>query len=234
MFGRRIKDSLSSVPGHPTWRKMRKARELGMAKLKVMNLEKLNSRPNKTLAPINPGQTVMVQNQTGSKPQRWERTGTVIETLPHRQYTIKMDGSDRVSLRNRKFLKPITPLQSDQQRPTTSTWSKLPPTLDNLDIAEESAPATPEPARETTTSPQAPSGTLPTPRRTKTAVPRRITVRVTAPDVGSTIIERKDLGRKETDLILPTTSERQPRRSSRSKTQPARLGMESYDCSETL
>ena len=42
-----------------------------------------------------------------------DKTGVVVERLPHRQYKIRMDGSGRVSLRNRKFLKNILPVCSD-------------------------------------------------------------------------------------------------------------------------
>ena len=35
------------------------------------------------------------------------KTGRVVEVLPNRQYQIRMDGSGRLGLRNRRFLKPI-------------------------------------------------------------------------------------------------------------------------------
>ena len=38
---------------------------------------------------------------------RWDRTGRIVEVLPFRQYRVRMDGSGRVTIRNRRFLKPI-------------------------------------------------------------------------------------------------------------------------------
>jgi len=149
VFGRRVKCSLPSLPQHAVWRAQRDAREVGMAKLKVENLAKLNARPHKTLTPLNVGQTVNVQNQTGPKPLRWERTGVIVETLPHRQYQIRMDGSGRVTLRNRKFLKPTTPLHVAQLSPARSAWpQRLPnetlpdlPTIDREEAGEEAEAA---------------------------------------------------------------------------------------------
>ena len=56
------------------------------------------------------GPVVQVQNQRGKDPLRWNRSGIVVESLENQQYTVKMDGSGRVSLRNRKFLRKIQPL----------------------------------------------------------------------------------------------------------------------------
>ena len=38
-----------------------------------------------------------------------DRSGIIAENLGYQQYTIKMDGSGRVSLRNRQFLRKIEP-----------------------------------------------------------------------------------------------------------------------------
>ena len=67
---------------------------------------------------------VAVQNQDVNHPNRWDRTGKVVEKLPHRQYRVKMDGSGRISLRNRKFLRPITPFSAGLDRQASTT---LPP-----------------------------------------------------------------------------------------------------------
>ena len=79
---------------------------------------------------------VMVQNQSGPHPLKWDKSGTVVEVLPFDQYNVKMDGSGRLSLRNRKFLKPITPFTTGLTRQTTTTTSPPPNTL----------PLTPTPA----------------------------------------------------------------------------------------
>ena len=36
-----------------------------------------------------------------------DRTGRIVEVLPFRQYRVRMDGSGRVTIRNRRFLKPV-------------------------------------------------------------------------------------------------------------------------------
>ena len=58
---------------------MNVARELGMAQLKLANKIRLDTQ-TRQLNPLPLGQTMLVQNQTGSKPTRWDRTRTVIET----------------------------------------------------------------------------------------------------------------------------------------------------------
>ena len=65
-----------------------------------------HSRP---LPPLPVGAVVQVQNQRGKDPLRWDRSGIVVESLGKQQYTVKMDGSGRVSLRNRRFLRKIEP-----------------------------------------------------------------------------------------------------------------------------
>ena len=55
------------------------------------------------------GQAVFCQNQTGNYPRRWSKTGVMIEKgAGPRQYRVRMDGSRRVCLINRKFLRKMT------------------------------------------------------------------------------------------------------------------------------
>ena len=67
----------------------------------------------KTLPPISPGSWVWVQNQASLE---WDKSGVVTEALANRQYTVKLDGSGRLSRRNRRHIKPI-----DDLRPATTT-----------------------------------------------------------------------------------------------------------------
>ena len=55
------------------------------------------------------GDSVLIQNQVGNHPSRWDITGVVVEVRDHDQYIVKVDGSGRMTIRNRKFLKKITP-----------------------------------------------------------------------------------------------------------------------------
>ena len=43
-------------------------------------------------------------NQNGAQAGAWDRTGTVTEQLPHASYSIKVDGSSRISQRTRQHL----------------------------------------------------------------------------------------------------------------------------------
>ena len=46
----------------------------------------------------------------GPYPTKWDRTGVVIEVRQFDQYLIKVDGSNRSTLRNRKFLRQFQPV----------------------------------------------------------------------------------------------------------------------------
>ena len=43
---------------------------------------------------------------THERNPRWTISGSVVECLPYRQYKIKLHGSGRIVVRNRKFLRP--------------------------------------------------------------------------------------------------------------------------------
>ena len=53
------------------------------------------------------GPHVSIQNQSGKKPAKWDRTGTIVETRDCDKYVIKVDGSGRLTLRNRRYLRKL-------------------------------------------------------------------------------------------------------------------------------
>ena len=57
--------------------------------------------------PLAIGDAVQLQNQTENHPTKWHNTGIIAEILPNRQYHVAVDGSRRVNVRNRKFLRRI-------------------------------------------------------------------------------------------------------------------------------
>ena len=61
------------------------------------------------LSPLKVGDTVRIQNQTGPYPTKWDKTGLIIEVRQFDQYMVRVDGSGRVTLRNRKFLRKYEP-----------------------------------------------------------------------------------------------------------------------------
>jgi hypothetical protein len=119
VFGRPIRDFIPIKPGlyqpRQEWLLTRERRELALARRHVVQ-EKRLAEHTKTLPRLKVTDVVMVQNQTGPHSLKWDRSGMVVEVLPFDQYKIKMDGSGRISLRNRKFLKPITPFTTGPSR----------------------------------------------------------------------------------------------------------------------
>ena len=132
------------------WKKTIRKRELQIAKSQKATHALDTAR---RLPPIAISTYVRIQNQATKK---WDRTGVIIESRPHRQYVVRLDGSGRLSLRNRRHLKVIAP-------PVTAPPVMTPPT---------SIPA-PQPS-----SPQPRSNTSPVPNPTEPYCidrPKRIT-----------------------------------------------------------
>ncbi|XP_057312316.1 uncharacterized protein K02A2.6-like [Hydractinia symbiolongicarpus] len=153
LFGRPIKDFIPILPGkylpHPTWVSMLEDREKALRRRHMAIAERL-SRYSKRLTPLCVGDNVRVQNQTGPYPRRWDRTGSVIEVRQHDQYVVRIDGSRRVTLRNRQFLRKFTPIQpnipferlADVRRtisPTTSPMIPAKPSDRDIDDSSHSA-----------------------------------------------------------------------------------------------
>ena len=137
LFGRSINDHLPSPNQiRKEWSELADAREKASMK-RQYNVNR-NQRDN-PLKPLQTGDIVTIQNQHGNQPLRWHNTGTIIESLPNRQYRILIDGSRRTTLRNRRFIRRINrnnrnPLQDDitnslpnqpTRAPTVSADTKL-------------------------------------------------------------------------------------------------------------
>ncbi|KAL8583504.1 hypothetical protein ACOMHN_056314 [Nucella lapillus] len=82
------------------------------------------SEHTRPLTPLVVGDKVRIQNQTGPHPLKWDKTGTVIEVRQFDQYVIRVDGSRRVTARNRKFLRKYIPAME----PISTQESKFPTT----------------------------------------------------------------------------------------------------------
>lgn len=120
LFGRKIRDFIPIHPyqyePHPVWKDTLRAREEALRVRHQKICDRL-SEHTKHLRPLKVGDTVRLQNQTGPFPKKWNRTGSVIEVRQFDQYVVRVDGSGRVTLRNRKFLRKYIPVVS--RRPTT-------------------------------------------------------------------------------------------------------------------
>ena len=119
IFGRPIRDFIPILPGHykphPTWRETLAAREEALRNRHMRSAERWTEH-TKRLPPLTVGDNVRIQNQTGPHPTKWDKTGLVIEVRQFDQYVVRVDGSGRVTLRNRKFLRKYLPVQQQQPR----------------------------------------------------------------------------------------------------------------------
>ena len=144
IYGRPIKDLIPILPGrykpHQVWQESLLAREEALRKRHMANHERWKEH-TRFLPPLSVGDHVRIQNQMGNHPKRWDKTGVVIEVRQYHQYVIRMDGSGRVTIRNRKFLRKYTPVhQDDRRRCILDDLTYLP--TDNSP-GQSSAPITP-------------------------------------------------------------------------------------------
>ena len=89
---------------HSQWREAWKLKEDALKERYVKTLENLNEH-TRPLAPLRHGDHVLIQNQRGRYPNKWDHSGTIVETKPNDQYVVKVAGSGRLTLRNRRFLR---------------------------------------------------------------------------------------------------------------------------------
>lgn len=121
VFGRPIRDFIPIPPGsykpHETWRQTLEAREEALRNRHMRDAERW-SEHTKRLPPLTIGDTVRIQNQRGPHPLKWDKTGVVVEVRQFDQYVVRVDGSGRVTVRNRKFLRRYQPVIPRQDRMT--------------------------------------------------------------------------------------------------------------------
>ena len=112
LYGRTLRDHLPTpmecLQQRSEWIILKADRERALAS-KYGRIEEDLKRHSRALNPLEVGNVVQVQNQRGKDPLRWDKSGIVVESLGNHQYSVKMDGSGRVSLRNRKYLRKIEP-----------------------------------------------------------------------------------------------------------------------------
>lgn len=144
LYGRNLRDTLpfheQAVNIRSEWKEVALDREKALAKRNVRTTERYNAH-TRHLASLSVGDQVLVQNQYGNNPKRWEKTGTVVETNDHKQYSVKLHGSGRFTLRNRRYLKKIIPMLADAPLPTLS--SLVPHTRDEPTVDLPTTTSTP-------------------------------------------------------------------------------------------
>ena len=112
LFGHTLRDHLPTAPYkmRREWTDIADKREIAFAKRHVRNSTRYNEHA-KPLEPLSIGDIVSIQNQCEGGHRRWDNTGVVVEAnCEHRQYRVKVDGSNRATLRNRRFLRKIDPV----------------------------------------------------------------------------------------------------------------------------
>lgn len=124
LFGRPTRDLLPGIPDryrpHTEWSDRLDLRERALSKRSSTRWDE----HSQGLTPLKCGDSVMVQNQTGRHPNKWDKTGTVVEVLQYHQYAVRTDGSGRLTTRNRRFLRRYQPIPSS---PPTTIPSFPPP-----------------------------------------------------------------------------------------------------------
>ena len=144
VFGRAMRDFIPSLQYKyepaKDWSVTQEYRERTLALKREADSEKWAQR-TKNYEIIEVGTPVILQNQTGSNPNKWDKTGVVLENKPHSQVVIRVDGSRRVTTRNRRFVRklvmdpktlPAAPLVQEsvcppaQTPPTPSNYTTLP------------------------------------------------------------------------------------------------------------
>ena len=116
LLGRQLRDTLPQLDKsrmvfendqvRSQWHQAWSAKEDAIRARLVSTCEKLE--PNsRELTPLMVGDKVLIQNQVKSsgRPNKWDRQGVIIASKNNDQYLVKVDGTGRLTLRNRRFLR---------------------------------------------------------------------------------------------------------------------------------
>ena len=98
IFGRPIRDCIPVLPGkyqpHPVGRESLLTREEALTHRHMINHKRWKEH-TRFLPPLSVGDHVRIQNQVGNHPNKWDKTGHVIEVCQYHQYVIQIDGPFR-------------------------------------------------------------------------------------------------------------------------------------------
>ena len=118
------------------------------------------SEKTKTLANLEIGDHVSIQNCHGNSPLKWDKRGVIVSYDGFDKYGVNVDGSRRLTFRNRKHLKKFVPLYSDPLIDDFSNENELQgEKLTTPEHVQRSVPLSPNPEpienelQETVTSP---------------------------------------------------------------------------------
>ena len=112
LFGRQLRDFLPTAPLMGSmWQTLADARETALSPRSTKQREKWSAGARE-LPPLQLGDWVFIQNQSGNYPKKWDKRGRVVEVKEFDQYRVMVEGSRRVTLRNRKYLRKFTPFMA--------------------------------------------------------------------------------------------------------------------------
>ena len=170
VFGHKLRDTMPRLDKlvnifhnktiRPSWTRAWEEKEIGL-RSRYQACESRLSEHSKSLPPLQSGDRVSIQNQTGHKPNKWDRTGMVIEVRDFDKYIVKVDGSGRLTLRSRRFLKKLfidkglyrtTTLYTPRSTPVSTTPAKS-NLMANTPINPPNEPLTVRDPPSTSTSP---------------------------------------------------------------------------------
>ena len=121
LLGRPLRDGLPFPPSGSMfdrnsqaadyWKEMWQQKETALRVRIGKQVERLDTGRGK-LEPLVVGDRVRLQNQYGTNPGKWDRTGEILQVGEHDQYVVRVDGSNRTTLRNRQFLRKFEPFHT--------------------------------------------------------------------------------------------------------------------------
>ena len=218
LFGRPIRDFLPVKPGQfspsEVWIDCKEKRELAMRKRVLRGAEKW-SEHSKDLPSLAIGSRVLVQNQYGAGKisKKWDKSGLVVEDLGFNKYRIRIDGSGRMTDRNRQFLRKFTPFTPSLPGPSQNHFPVMPiPPSENQSflppspvVSEPSEPVTlPVPTSPAPSSPPLPSSPPSPTFVTPPSSPVAPDIPSTSPDPPSAPVELPFEPRRSTRVRIPT------------------------------
>ena len=116
IFGRKLRDTMPRLNTsinvffntgfRPVWRNAWAAKESAL-RTRYQNTMKRMTQNCCDLPTLEEGDKVAIQNQCGSKPTKWDRSGVVVDCRDYDKYVVKVDGSGRLTARNRRFLRKL-------------------------------------------------------------------------------------------------------------------------------
>ncbi|XP_041472552.1 uncharacterized protein LOC121421818 [Lytechinus variegatus] len=156
VFGHPIQDFIPIAPGrykpHNTWSETLQAREEALRNRHMKGAERWK-------------ETQAASSTCWPHPLKWDKTGVVIEVRQHDQYLVRVDGSGRITLRNRKFLRHYTPVhrplpprtvEDDLRTRSYPDTSSAPSTLPPADVPSKLQSPSPCPVAPTPSPGQQP------------------------------------------------------------------------------